>query len=287
MQTNLLAYSGTFGCLSGWKTPISQTRMSRVNRRRASPRASQRAKEIAEELRIDEVTKIDLELIAAQFKAFIRYRPLKRQQGHIIRGERMAIIVVNSELYGRPRARWVIAHELGHHLLHRHIDQYMACTRADLATYHASGHEPEANQFAAELLMPAKIFEHDCDRNKPDLEDVKELSDKYGTSLTATAIRLASFSPEPCAAVISRDGRVCYSSRSGGWKYYIPNGHSLSRSSYAGDLHAGRDAPKEPRNVEASAWTTTDWAKDHDLQEHSMALGRTGLVLSMLWAPSL
>lgn len=258
-----------------------------MKRRQASPQAAKRAAEIVEQLRIRDPAQLDLELIAAHFEVFIRYRPLSRQQGHIVRRGKRAIIVVNASHLGQPRARWVIAHELGHHQLHEGTDQYKACTQADLTTYRTSGHEPEANQFAAERLMPTKLFEPDCDRNRPNLRDVKELATKYNTSLTATAIRLAQFSPEPCAAVISKAGKVVHISRSATWRYYVPTGWELSQNTYAGDLHVGKGVPDAPLNVDATAWTSSEWAEEHDIREHSMVLGNTGLVLSMLWAPDL
>ena len=256
-------------------------------RRRASPRAHKEATEVLEELQIRDVDELDVELIAAHYGAITRYRPLQHEQGHIVRRGSNALIVVDAQLEGQPRARWVVAHELGHFRLHAGADQYKACTTADLSDYRSSGREPEANRFAAELLMPVQLFAPDCDRNRPDLHDVRELADKYGTSLTATAIRLARFSPEPCAAVISSSSKVMYSSRSETWRYYLPNEHKLNDSSYAGDIFAGKEPPERPQNVEASAWTTSNWAFEHDLREHSMALGMTGLVLTMLWAPEL
>lgn len=258
-----------------------------MKRRQASPTARKEAEKVITALEIQRAEEIDVELIAAHYGAVTRFRSLPHEQGHIVRRGSNAVIVINETLRGLPRARWVIAHEFGHFRLHAGADQYKACTSADLADYHSSGREPEANQFAAELLMPARFFEPDCDRNRPDLEDVQELADKYGTSLIATAIRLAKFSPEPCAAVVSKDGKILYSSRSASWRYFLPTAHKLDRSSYAGDIHAGVDAPERPSNVEASAWTTSDWAADHDLREHSMSLGGTGLVLTMLWAPEL
>ncbi|MCR9165979.1 MAG: ImmA/IrrE family metallo-endopeptidase [Nannocystaceae bacterium] len=245
------------------------------------------AKDILEDLQIRDASELNVELIAAHYGAITRYRPLQHEQGHIVRRGSNAVIVVDARLEGQPRARWVVAHELGHFRLHAGADQYEACTTADLSDYHSSGREPEANHFAAELLMPSQFFKPDCDRNRPDLNDVRELAAKYGTSLIATAIRLARFSPEPCAAVVSRNAKVMYSSRSETWRYYLPNGHNLSGSSYAGDIFSGKDPQEHALNVEASAWTTNDWASEHDLREHSMPLGMTGLVLTMLWAPEL
>lgn len=233
------------------------------------------------------MAEIDVELIAAHYGAVTHYRPLKNEQGHIVRRGQKAVIVVDDQYRHKPRSRWIVAHEFGHFILHAKIDQYDQCTKADLTDYRASGREPEANIFAGELLMPRRFFASDCDRNRPCLDDVKELAEKYKSSLTATAIRLPQFSPEPCAAVVSYKSMVLHTSRSKTWRYYIPSEHRLTNTSFAGDLHMGKSVPVRPQRVEASAWTSSEWADEHDLVEHSMVLGTTGHVLTMLWAPNL
>ena len=159
------------------------------------------------------------------------------------------------------------------------------CTLGDLHDYRHSGREPEANRFAAELLMPERFFKDDCDRDRPCLDDIIELADRYGTSLLSTAIRFTKFSPERCAAVVSRDGRVTRVSRSADWRYFIPDEHHLTNATYAGDLHAGRNIPSRPQRVEARAWSDATWIGDQDVFEHTMLLGGTGMVLTMLWEP--
>lgn len=250
-----------------------------------SPRAHQRAIEVLDELRIESVDELDVELIAANYGAVTRYRPLQNEQGHLVRRGDAAVIVVDERLRGTPRARWVVGHELGHFLLHAGHDQYDSCTTADLVDYQASGREPEANHFAGELLMPERFFARECDRSRPSLKDVLELAERYGTSLTATAFRFARFAPEPCAVVISVEGRVRFVGRSKTWRFFIEEGHLLTGQTYAGDLFAGRDVPAMPMRVEARAWSSAEWAGDSDIVEHTMALGGTGWALSVLWDP--
>lgn len=60
-----------------------------------------------------------------------------------------------------PRRRFTAAHELGHAVLHR---DRMGCFRADVQILEGSDEtteeiEREANQFAAELLMPADLLQ--------------------------------------------------------------------------------------------------------------------------------
>lgn len=255
-----------------------------MKRRQASPRAAKRAREVVTELCLREPEEIDVELIAAHYGAMTFYRPLRNEEGRMLRKGGRGIIVVADALAGTPRARFVAAHELGHFLLHEGLDQYFLCQTADLTEYRSNGIEAEANQFAAELLMPQPFFAPLCDRNRPCLDDLVELSRRFSTSLMATAFRFARFSPEPFAAVVSQKSRVLHVSRSPTFPFYISVGQRLSPSStYAGELHQGRTIPVAPQFVEASAWAEGGDAGERDVLEHSMALGDTGLVLSTLW----
>jgi len=53
----------------------------------------------------------------------------------------------------QPRKLFTLAHELGHYFLHRHFKTHFSCSIFPAGP--ACRWEREANQFAAELLMPA------------------------------------------------------------------------------------------------------------------------------------
>jgi Zn-dependent peptidase ImmA (M78 family)/transcriptional regulator with XRE-family HTH domain len=88
------------------------------------------------------------------------------------------------------RQRFSIAHELGHHLL-RHYDHF----HIDLERTAADGHPPgydwrderSANEFAAQLLMPAGWVAKFAKRG----EDVAELAQRFQVSGQAMGFRLA------------------------------------------------------------------------------------------------
>jgi Zn-dependent peptidase ImmA (M78 family) len=98
-----------------------------------------------------------------------------------------AIDAFSAALHGRPiivlsrkgnpmRQRFSVAHELGHLLLHPDP------VPGD------SGHEREANAFAAELLMPADEI-RDRLPTPVDLTELKETADGYGVSVAALVYR--------------------------------------------------------------------------------------------------
>lgn len=100
------------------------------------------------------------------------------------------------------RMAFTIAHELGHFLLHEtesvHLDErkagYTLQKRDERSSTGEDLHEREANLFAAELLMPARLLERDVQGKEADLlfdnDLLHDLARKYGVSVQALSIRL-------------------------------------------------------------------------------------------------
>lgn len=245
--------------------------------------AEDRAQRLIARLGIREPNEIDVELIAAHLGAMTVYRPLRRELGRLIRRGQKGLIVVDERLEYTPRARFVVAHELGHFLLHAGVDQFFLCDRTDLSEYRSSGVEAEANQFAAALLMPQNLFEPLCHASTPTLREVKALSDRFLTSRIAAARRLARFSPQPIAVVISSESRVQYVTPSASFPWVITR-DALDDDSVAKQVF-DREAlvAPAPQHVPAKAWIDTRHTSA-SLLEHTMRLGQTGLVLTTLSA---
>ncbi|MBI3916123.1 MAG: ImmA/IrrE family metallo-endopeptidase [Betaproteobacteria bacterium] len=114
---------------------------------------------------------------------------------------RKTIIGANAR-HHENRQRFTIAHELGHYLLHKgesvHLDErkpgFMLQLRDANSSTGESINEREANLFAAELLMPARLLEKDLRGKKFDLlgDDffLRKLAKGYGVSVQALTIRL-------------------------------------------------------------------------------------------------
>jgi Zn-dependent peptidase ImmA (M78 family) len=91
------------------------------------------------------------------------------------------------------RKRFSIAHELGHLILHSNNDEKLTVekqffTRAEGVH---SLEETEANEFAAELLMPEQLLREDFkNTSKNDEGLISSLAKKYNVSPLACTIRL-------------------------------------------------------------------------------------------------
>ena len=106
------------------------------------------------------------------------------------------IILINKE--HRPhRQRFSIAHELGHHQLHRligiHVDK-KSYYRNKKSAIGLDNIEIEANQFAAELLMPENQVQSELEKYEDCIdmnEDiVAEMASKFKVSATAMGFRI-------------------------------------------------------------------------------------------------
>lgn len=163
------------------------------------------AKRKAQQLLVDAnalTAPVSLESVAGRLGARIHYEPYEGEDlsGMAYRqpdGQR--VIGVNS-LHSQRRQRFTIAHEIGHLVLHASEDLHVDANfpigfRDGKSSLAIDNKEIEANQFAAELLMPAAWLLRDAQVLHIDFEGddeaIQELADKYEVSVRAMTIRLS------------------------------------------------------------------------------------------------
>lgn len=117
--------------------------------------------------------------------------------GMLVYKDRRPMILVNANHHANRR-RFTIAHECGHfllgHLHEGHVDRHFVINRDANSSEGTSLEEVEANQFAAELLMPVRFLLKDFRAMKLDLESddgIKLLARKYEVSSSAMGYRIA------------------------------------------------------------------------------------------------
>jgi Zn-dependent peptidase ImmA (M78 family) len=143
----------------------------------------------------DEITDISMDIFVAGLDACFIEEQLNGCDGKIIFGDTTNIIKVNSLIEFEERKRFVIAHEIGHLILHKNISlpddtfsnfNIIEGTENFLKT---GKQELEANEFASELLMPTKLFIKEAKGKKFTPKLIKQLAERFKTSLTATIFR--------------------------------------------------------------------------------------------------
>jgi Zn-dependent peptidase ImmA (M78 family) len=147
---------------------------------------------------------VDVEKIARNQNIEIHIEDLKGISGLIYQDGNKVVIGVNKN-DALTRQRFTIAHELGHYFLHTqnslHIDKGMTIKLRDhISSEAVDVDEIEANAFAAELLMPAKMLQEDF-RHYPKTFEyeqesldgiIDDLAKKYKVSRQAITVRLSS-----------------------------------------------------------------------------------------------
>ncbi len=125
---------------------------------------------------------VPLERLVELCRAAIRYEPFEGELSGMVhrRSDGSGVIGVNSS-HSPTRQRFTIAHEIGHLLLHSddevHIDEKRPLGQRDeLSSQAVDPREIEANQFAAELLMP-ESFVRECLVNLVDEEPEVSIED--------------------------------------------------------------------------------------------------------------
>jgi Zn-dependent peptidase ImmA (M78 family) len=127
-------------------------------------KARHEAQKLLEEIGVEDIADIPMDLLAAGLNATLIEEPLKCCDGRITFSANRSLIKINSNIPYVERKRFVAAHEIGHHRLHKNMDlppdtaQTLNFVEGAEKQLKTGKQELEANQFAAELLMPTKAF---------------------------------------------------------------------------------------------------------------------------------
>jgi hypothetical protein len=108
------------------------------------------------------------------------------------------------ESQGSDRARFTLAHELGHFYIDAHrrsLEQGRSLPLSQCEYESAQPIEQEADCFAAHLLMPSQRFVKQARGMKPGLPTILSLRKHFRTSVTSTACRYADLGLSSCVVV--------------------------------------------------------------------------------------
>ncbi len=112
------------------------------------------------------------------------------------------------------RRAYTIAHEFGHYILHRQLideseefDGGIYCNEDSVLRRNGLGIEQEADEFAANLLMPLHDFRKQIPaKSVPSFDDLGKAADRYGVSLTAATLRWLEYTETRALLVVSNEG---------------------------------------------------------------------------------
>lgn len=248
-------------------------------------RALARARRIVAEYQLDTPSSIDVEAIAFDLGLLVVVAPLRGAAARLLRKGNRGVIRVDSSIDIEGQRRFCIAHELGHFLLHGKEEALSQCTSQDMLPWQeSSGLEPEANAFAAELLMPEALFGAAAPRS-PTLAALESLTESFRTTLTATFYRYVELGMAVCALVASQDRKVRWFLAAEDFGYMIRRpGSTLDARTCAAAFFVSQSASKIEEDVPADAWLDDERVEDMwTIRELMAPMPRFGSALSLLW----
>lgn len=254
-------------------------------------RAKRVAKSIIDGLSIEHPSQIKLELIAVIRGVFPKVTRFHGSEARLLMSAKRdcGIASINSNIREEGRRRFALAHELGHFELHKSQAANWNCTENDLLAFDGPATiEPEANAFAAELLMPEVMFHRACIGIAPGFEQVSRLAEMFETSLSATAYRYVEVGTYPCALICSKEGKIVWFSSSSDFKHRIHEiGTPVNENSSAGEFYTtGSCETVEPERTGPSYWLENQESDPVDiLYEQSITMRNYGTALTMIWEP--
>ena len=228
----------------------------------------------------------EIDLVALAHKAGklrIEDGGLDNADGRIVAGANGGTIRVKAGL-NPGRRRFTIAHEIGHCVLHPREGMDRDDTAMNFTLWNDPGEEAEANQFAAELLMPEFLFKPRTTKGDPSLALIDRLAGEFSTSVMATAFQYTSYTLEQVALVVTVGGVIKWSVRSDGFWPYLRSGNVHPHSA-AGEIVAGKagDTKKMERSPACARLPKFESDSDRDIKEDSRYLDWYDCIVTLLW----
>ncbi len=157
---------------------------------------------------------------------------------------------------GSPRARFTLAHELGHYFIDEHRNALLSGVDPHFSQSEYESANPvemEADAFASNLLLPRGRFLAEGKRAPLGLAGVLTLSRHFSTSITATAIRYTREELVPCTIIKwDEDGF--------GWKWFSPE---TFRAGFRKTIETRDDLPSDSATELAFSDTTPENGEFH------------------------
>lgn len=191
-------------------------------------------------------------------------------------------VMVASNIPEEGKKYFTASHELGHIVIPSHAQtNTFKCTNRDVLGNTKNPLEIEANQFAAEWLMPFEIFKPRCSSLEPSFDAISNLGYEFNVTLTAAATRLVETTDHNIMLVASAKGFMKYYKRSKDFPYRIDLGKLPD--TYARNNLTGKPFPDEFMAVASDEWFVGSQPESGEVLEYSVRLGDYDTVLTMLW----
>lgn len=227
--------------------------------------------------------RIDPFEIAKEIGVPVYIEDLDKIDGCLLKKAEAKKILINKNILHLNRQRFTLAHELGHLRIKSHDEEMFRCWASDIQRYQGVKQiENEANDFASELLLPEADIQSIVRKRKLSMGLVKDISEDYGISLTATALKIIKVCPDRGAVVLSENGQIKWSYSSNSFGYEVRK-TKLHEFTYAYDYFNEGSLPDSPQRVLAYAWLGNARDRNQTLLEESIAIYSLGMVITLIY----
>jgi Zn-dependent peptidase ImmA (M78 family) len=228
----------------------------------------------------------DIDVVALAFNAgrlTIENNGLKGADGRLVAdGKNGGKIRVKSGL-GPARARFTVAHEIGHCRLHAGGFIERSDSGKTLGIWNDASEEAEANTFAGELLLPQDLFVPRIKGKPPSISLVERIADDFKTSCLATAVQYINYTNEAVALVVSLGWDIEWSKKAKDFWPTVKTGR-VSKDSAAGERLSGISGDSGKMVLTpAYAWLAGYEKSEKDIKEDSIYLDYYDRTVTLLW----
>lgn len=240
---------------------------------------------------INDSTQIPIDLIAAGLGATVVFKPMTNVDGRIVFGDRKTLITINSSIEYEGKKRFTLAHEIGHHIMHRGDFEIHNDNDSTLEYFQKGHQETEANEFASELLMPETLFREVSNEYEFSPALLRHLSEHFHTSITSVAYRYFRYGNHPICLVYSYNNVVKYWLRPDPYDHFLIDRTRLAPpdDSVAAEYFKTKKiypAKFSKQQTWKSTWfELKTWENDKDFRfyEYCIITPRYNTVLSVIW----
>ena len=252
--------------------------------------ASLMAQKVIASCALDDPAQVTIDDLIVYYNGWVQEKPLHACDGRTVMKNGRAIVSVDSSIAYPRKRRFVLAHELGHMLLHPGKEASFQDDYSTLEAYKKGPQEVEANDFAASLLMPEDLFKKACFKNKFSPTLIATLAEKFNTTLTATAYRFVTHGSHPICVFYSKEGVLQYWKKSDDFRFFIPDttklavpSDSVANEYYThGRIYSGVNAIQ---TITQSTWFAINaYESDQKMYEYCIITPNYSTVLSVVWA---
>lgn len=122
------------------------------------------------------------------------------------------LLLYNPKIGSPGRIRFTQAHELGHYILHRQLQDMFQCSAEDMLNWDPDEKdiESQADRFASHLLMPLHDYREQVS-DTVDLDVLGHCANRYGVSLSAAILKWLDHTDQKAVLIHSRDGYMNWS----------------------------------------------------------------------------